>query len=301
MSITIRTAWPQDLDRIAQFAARCQADARWYCAQLGDDVPSITADVGAVDDWPNATHVALDDERELIGWLLAETDEEMGRLWWWGPFVDGGDPEVDDEVADVLFRTADRARSGFDEQEFAADESSEAMARFAVRHGFTADRSSVILRTASDRMSSIEPRPVVERAVVIDAVDDAAVAAVAELHDRLFPQTHTSGRALLEATDEARVRLVARTGGQVIGYVATEQQSDGSLYIDFLGVEPTARNAGVGRSLIQHALQRGAAAGAPYVHLNVRAENLAARALYSSLGFVEERVAVPYRRGFSLP
>jgi ribosomal protein S18 acetylase RimI-like enzyme len=39
---------------------------------------------------------------------------------------------------------------------------------------------------------------------------------------------------------------------------------------------------------------------ATHAHLTVRSANDAARRLYASLGFTEERVLVPMRRGFTL-
>lgn len=45
------------------------------------------------------------------------------------------------------------------------------------------------------------------------------------------------------------------------------------------------RRRGVGRALVRHVLDRAAAAGLEQLHLGVGADNLAARALYASLGF----------------
>jgi ribosomal protein S18 acetylase RimI-like enzyme len=41
--------------------------------------------------------------------------------------------------------------------------------------------------------------------------------------------------------------------------------------------------------------------GCEVVNLTVRATNLGARRLYERLGFTEERLVRPYRRGFHLP
>ena len=56
----------------------------------------------------------------MVGWLLAEVDPDMGRVWWWGPFVDASEWAP---VADALMRAG---RSQLDpavhEEEMAADE-----------------------------------------------------------------------------------------------------------------------------------------------------------------------------------
>jgi ribosomal protein S18 acetylase RimI-like enzyme len=313
MSFTIRTAWPQDLDRLVALAVECQADPQRFSAYLGDDAHSIGTDVADVEGWHMITHVALDDERNVLGWLLAENDPEMGRVWWWGPFLASG--ESGDAVADILFRAGGRAMAGFDQHELAADARSTMAARLAARHGLLAAESSVVLRCDHLDVSPIGAGTgagagVDDVAGTGDAdgggievrdVSDENAAAVAALHDRVFPNTHTTGSALVAAADGRCTRLVAIRDDVVVGYVAAELQADGSLYVEYLGVEPTERGRGIGRLLISRAMQRGGAADAPYAHLNVRVPNVAARALYASLGFVEERVVTPYRRGFSLP
>ena len=52
--------------------------------------------------------------------------------------------------------------------------------------------------------------------------------------------------------------------------------------------------------MVQAATDRLLELGATSVNLTVRESNVAARALYDSLGFTTERVIRPYRKGFSL-
>lgn len=67
-----------------------------------------------------------------------------------------------------------------------------------------------------------------------------------------------------------------------------------------IGVAVNERRSGLGRRLVSEALRRGAESGATHAHLGVRANNIAARRLHASLAFDEERVVVPYCRGFTL-
>ena len=105
---------------------------------------------------------------------------------------------------------------------------------------------------------------------------------------------------MVEPSAPHDVDVVDGPEGVPVGYVAVEVQPDGSGYVDYLGVAAQARGAGLGRVLVAGALRGLAARGVTRVHLTVRVDNATARALYASLGFVEERVAVPYRRGFDL-
>jgi ribosomal protein S18 acetylase RimI-like enzyme len=86
--------------------------------------------------------------------------------------------------------------------------------------------------------------------------------------------------------------LVARSGagGELVGYgVATfgyDLEFGGpDAFITELFVAPEARERGIGRGLLQALLRDLGERGAAAVHLMVRPENDAARALYSSAGF----------------
>ena len=61
-----------------------------------------------------------------------------------------------------------------------------------------------------------------------------------------------------------------------------------------LAVRPERRRRGLGQALVEAALADPASAGARRVYLEVRPSNLAARALYGSLGFTETGVRPRY-------
>jgi ribosomal protein S18 acetylase RimI-like enzyme len=296
MSFAVRQAWPGDFDALAAVAVIAQADPDRFIGYLGDDAAAIAADLREIDGvghWYEATHVALDDERNVIGWIASETDADLGRVWWWGPFLADVNEALRDPIADALFSAGERSRKGISEHEFAIDERSAFLKRFAERHGFVTHEGSVVLNTAGMFEAAITPN---------DAVMELAEEhydAVTALHDRLFPGTHTPGSLLVSQTDERHQRLVAVVEDEVIGYVATIFENDQSLYIDYLGVAAKHRAAGWGRMLITAAML-ARHEDATHAHLTVRSGNAAARRLSASLGFSEERVIVPMRRGFTL-
>lgn len=274
---------------MAAVAARCQGDPEAHILYVGDTADSIAADIGEVDGWTDTTTVAQSGD-DLVGWLLGEVDHEMGRVWWWGPFLsDDQDPAGWVEVADQLYRQC-RALipSEVSEEEACPDDRSRSVRAWCGRHGLEPETASVLLRR--DQRQAVTDdriRPLAEP-------DHEAVKA---LHDDAFPGTHTTPDALVVSDHP---RLVIEVDGAVGGYVAYEMQSDGSGYIDYLAVDQALRGHGLGGALVDHACREMFDTGATFIHLTVREDNPSARALYARVGFDEERLARPFRRGFKL-
>jgi [ribosomal protein S18]-alanine N-acetyltransferase len=74
------------------------------------------------------------------------------------------------------------------------------------------------------------------------------------------------------------------TGKRLIGFAAARVNAD-ELHINNIGVRPESRRRGVGAALLGACLELGARRGARLAVLEVRAGNVAARALYERLGF----------------
>jgi ribosomal protein S18 acetylase RimI-like enzyme len=282
--MTIHPASAADLESMASLAAGQQRLGEGHIGYLGVDADSIQVDIAAVDGWTESAFVVRDRDGSLTGWLLGEEDRDMSRVWWWGPFVVA---DQWDSVADSLYRHAKPSVTA-SEEEMAPDERNRRAAAFATRHGFVAETASAVLSYPGEGFAGTSGTVPLEA----DLHD-----AVASLHDRLFPATHTTGAALVASDD---VRLVIVDDGVVLGYVAAERHSDGTGYIDYLGVEPSAQGRGIGRRLVAGAVDALVAQKAMPIHLSVRESNAPARLLYAALGFVEERIIRPYRKGFSL-
>ncbi len=106
--------------------------------------------------------------------------------------------------------------------------------------------------------------------------DDAAVAA---LGARVLGEGWSAEELARERARAVARVLVADEGGVPLGYVIAWVIAEEAEVLT-LAVDPAARRRGVGRALLEAAL-----AGAHRAHLEVRADNAAARALYEGFGF----------------
>lgn len=91
--------------------------------------------------------------------------------------------------------------------------------------------------------------------------------------------------------------LVAEQDGELLGFAAVTQASPmsahaGVLVVNGLGVAPAAQGAGVGRALIEAAVEQARARGARKLTLRVLGSNTRALALYERAGFVVEGTLV---------
>jgi ribosomal protein S18 acetylase RimI-like enzyme len=279
-----RLASESDLDEMVRLATDSQVRPERHIGYLGVTADSIRSDIVGVEHWLAQTFVLIDERGTLAGWLLGEKDEQMGRVWWWGPFLGDG---LSKDREDALYRAASQA-VGVSQQELAPDERNMRVAGLALRNGFAGEEASAVLSYSGAGFGNWGASVQLE---------DVHRDQLATLHDRLFPGTHTTGRSLVEADEP---RLVVVEGGLVVGYVAVEIHSDGTGYIDYLGVHPEWRRRGLGRRLVTDATDLLLERQATSVHLTVREHNTAARALYAALGFAHERLIRPFRKGFSL-
>jgi ribosomal-protein-alanine N-acetyltransferase len=118
---------------------------------------------------------------------------------------------------------------------------------------------------------------------------------VIEIEKRCFtnPWTREMFMGEMERDDVVRA-YVARTAGWVVaGYCSAWLIAD-ELHINNLAVRPECRRGGVGRALVEHALDAAAREGARRATLEVRRSNAPALRLYERLGFK----AAGVRRGY---
>jgi ribosomal protein S18 acetylase RimI-like enzyme len=79
---------------------------------------------------------------------------------------------------------------------------------------------------------------------------------------------------------------IAEVGGTVVGWVAI-MACESFVYVLGLYVAKPRRRHGVGRALVEHVIATAKADNIVEVRLHVHEDNLPARALYQSAGFVQ--------------
>ena len=128
------------------------------------------------------------------------------------------------------------------------------------------------------------------------ATDEAAVA---DLLERVLPdaQPHNAPRHVLAMKQQHdNLMLVAEisseAGREIGGFVIAG--FDGHRgWIYQLAVEESQRQQGIGRSLVEEAVDRLTALGCNKVNLQIRADNAAVARFYESLGFaIEDRISM---------
>lgn len=287
MSWSVATLGERDDSDVVAYVAAAQADPTRHVTFVGTDEATVRTDLSTATDWRARTYVARDGDGRVVGVLTADVDGDLGRAWWLGPWAE------DRGVGRALLEAAGEVVAGVAEREFAPDARNRWLADLAVELGYHAEEPSAVL--VADLATWPHDHDLPAASTEVRALEPEDRDDVADLHDHLFAGTHTRGRDLVRAEQTTVLVL----GEPPTGYIATQVEADGSLYVDFVGVDPRARGRGVGRALVAAALERAATAGRPRANLTVRDDNRHARALYASLGFVEERQIAPYRLGFT--
>jgi ribosomal protein S18 acetylase RimI-like enzyme len=140
---------------------------------------------------------------------------------------------------------------------------------------------------------------------------DATMAGVGGITVRSWEEhDHQHVQALLKLlSQDAQVRsedastYVAEMDGRVVGMVTLcvfTTLTGPKAYLDHLVVARDWRRRGIGRALVQYAIEQAHAAGASRIDLTANSEKQAGRALYKALGF-RERDTATFRLNLTEP
>jgi ribosomal-protein-alanine N-acetyltransferase len=109
---------------------------------------------------------------------------------------------------------------------------------------------------------------------------------LAELHATGFLESWSADALNRLLASPGVFALIADHDGQTAGFVMAREAA-GEAEILTIAVAPASRRAGLGRALVAAAALRAAEMGATSFFLEVATGNVAARGLYTGLGFAE--------------
>lgn len=121
--------------------------------------------------------------------------------------------------------------------------------------------------------------------------NESEILAAADIEKRCFP--HPWSAEDFKKHKSEGLFLTASIDDMVVGYVSIGTVLD-EAYVNTLACDAPYRRRGVGAALLNAACERLSLRGAAFLSLEVRSENIAAIALYESVGFKREGL----RRGF---
>ena len=128
--------------------------------------------------------------------------------------------------------------------------------------------------------------------ITIEKMSREHLLEVASIEEMSFSLPWSLESLELMLTEQASA-LVALEDGRVLGYVGMMCVLDEGQIIN-VAVHPDVRRRGVGRRLMEAAEAYAKERGIVFLSLEVRESNIAARSLYSSLGWEEKGI----RKGF---
>jgi ribosomal protein S18 acetylase RimI-like enzyme len=137
------------------------------------------------------------------------------------------------------------------------------------------------------------------QAITIEAFEAVSIdknleAEFGELGDRDWKWR--KARAILDDCErDPQGVFVAEVGSDVVGYITTWiDREAGFGMIPNLAVDSQARGRGIGRQLIQHAIEHFRTSGIAYARIETLEQNAIGQKLYPSLGFREVARQIHY-------
>ena len=127
--------------------------------------------------------------------------------------------------------------------------------------------------------------------------DAAEIAAMSrDLIEHGLGWSWTRGRVARNIAHRETTTLVACSGKRVVAF-AIMYFGDDHAHLNLFAVKPAYQRTGVGRRMIAWLMESARVAGISAIHLEVRANNAAARRFYRALGFQEVALLPRYYSG----
>ncbi len=286
--------WPGLAGLIVEHNRRASGGVHCLHARQGDDLSSHAAELAGLAADAAAFWV-LKEGGALLAIVGCEIDLALQRAWLRGPLW------ADPRAAEMLLRTvgptlqaALPAVSQFDAFPTLDGEPLNAWLGLA---GYEALQVHTLLRAPIGAPAS----PEVAGARRATASDLASALA---LHQTLFPSAYITEAEFVRGLGEADCALFVASlhDDTPSAYLFVQDAPiDHEVYIDYLGVDPQQRRAGLGRALLSAAARWGTDRGRDHVALTVREDRRSAHALYRQSGFAEVSSGRHWRKTVATP
>jgi ribosomal protein S18 acetylase RimI-like enzyme len=277
--VTTRKAIDDDLFDVVALAALSQSQRVTHAGFCPSDPAEIRSLLSAASGWPDHTWVA-ERNAKVVAWVMGV--QAGSHVDWMGPFAEETNWE---EHAGPVLEAAREATNASTELVH-ADNRNYHLTQLSEELGFTGSTGLVEIELASPLKDSI---------VMVHPMIDEYREFVSMFHEETFPDSEVVGSAIVDATG-ADTTLVVRHFDAPVGYINTTRESEVIGRINFLAVMDDVRRKRLGGELVRAAVAALVTDGALKIRALVGDDNKAARELFQSLGFTEQRLVVPFRR-----
>lgn len=277
-----------DLATVVEFIAALNVKAEHRIGYLGDNPEEIARDLLEYSAIDNAFVARRNGE--LVGFMAMDVDEELGRSYLLGPWVDVSDwDEIANRLVDECLAIVPDGAVALLEMFF--DIANDNVSRLGNTLGFETYKDVRTLRFDRSDLDNIEPgtaTPIAARH------HDNLV----KLHDRTFPNTHLPGARMLAGLGRSKACFVRTESDAVVGYIYLEvDDTTGSASVEFLGTDERSRGRGIGTDLVRSGLGwMFGFASVSETWLVVDEDNAGARRVYDRLGWTEAHRLTSMRR-----
>lgn len=278
-------------DELVQFVTRLNSDGAHHIGFFGEGEADVRASLAECLIPPAEGFVMAYEVDELVGVFGVDADPEINRAWLFGPLVE--DAEWHD-VADKLYaKVLPRIPVGIRDYDLFCDVQNTHLEAFAVRHGFPLHSENAVLTLTREKYN-----PSALKKTHVIAYQKKFFTRFEHLHQTLFPSAYFTARQIVEKIDANHKLFLAVEEGQLLGYHFCKiEPASESGYVDFIGSDSFARGRGIGADLLASGLDWMLSASTTRkINLTVNADNVPARHLYETFGFVIDRVMRGYRK-----
>jgi ribosomal protein S18 acetylase RimI-like enzyme len=280
--IAIRQAHKEDFEIISKLIAEQNKNPETHCIQsdTGDGWQNIQSEITRLDLSSGICFVMAFQYKQLIGVLGCELDEELGRGWVRGPFILDDTSDWNATTSALLQGLLDILPPSIHRLDSFLNIANERGNKFYLSHNFHQLRLVHVYVTATPEA----PLPITNTCELLKPQQAQDFVA---LHQTIFPRTYATGQRILDKLGDSHQVFVYTHGNEILGYLyASSGEDSGDGSIEFIGVREDARGRGIGRQLLQTALQwLFDVKKVPQVMLVVNDDLANARSLYESVGF----------------